>query len=75
MGLLSLKDYLKKVGKSQTDAARELGVSVGRINQLCGGRGRGQWNGGVSIKLARRILNWSGGEVDLLRLGSVEVRS
>lgn len=54
----AFSDYLYHQNIRQTQAAADLGVTDGRVSQLCNGVGSGP-----SLALALRIEHWSGGVV------------
>jgi transcriptional regulator with XRE-family HTH domain len=53
---MTLERYLKDTGKTQTAFASEVGVTIGRINQLLNGER-------PSLELATRIHNVTDGAV------------
>lgn len=53
---MKFADHLAQRGLSQEAAAKELGITQGRVSQLVKG-GRPGW------KLTARIKDWSGGRV------------
>ena len=65
---MSLLEWIAKHGLTQREVAARVGVTQGRISQIC--------NGGTdSLKLAERIVALTGGEVSIAELRMVSARA
>lgn len=56
-GAMKLDSYMKLVGKSDADLAKDLGVDRSTVNKLRSGKGK------PSFKVAERIFKVTGGAV------------
>lgn len=59
---MTLKKYLAVNCITQRECALSLGISEGRVSQICKAEGSVR----VSLDLAQSIWKWSKGEVDFL---------